>query len=106
MTAYEAGRTGGSHAEGIEVMIRAALQSPNFLFRLETTTPPSGRAARAPESIRARHAPVVLAVGVGTRRRPARRRGARPALDQRAGSDQSLGNADRTRRRAWRSRIS
>ncbi|HEX6273180.1 MAG TPA: DUF1592 domain-containing protein [Polyangiaceae bacterium] len=35
MTAYTAGRTGGSHAEGIEVMIRAALQSPNFLYRLE-----------------------------------------------------------------------
>jgi hypothetical protein len=35
MAAYTAGRTGGSHAEGIEVMIRAALQSPNFLYRLE-----------------------------------------------------------------------
>lgn len=37
MAAYDAGRTGGSHAEGIEVMIRAALQSPHFLYRLETT---------------------------------------------------------------------
>ena len=36
MTAYAAGRTGGSYAEGIEVMIRAALQSPHFLYRLET----------------------------------------------------------------------
>ncbi|HVR20857.1 MAG TPA: DUF1592 domain-containing protein, partial [Polyangiaceae bacterium] len=35
LTAYTAGRTGGSHAEGIEVMIRAALQSPDFLYRLE-----------------------------------------------------------------------
>jgi uncharacterized protein DUF1592/uncharacterized protein DUF1588/uncharacterized protein DUF1587/uncharacterized protein DUF1595/uncharacterized protein DUF1585 len=35
MTAYAAGRTGGTHAEGIEVMIRAALQSPDFLYRLE-----------------------------------------------------------------------
>jgi hypothetical protein len=35
MTAYAAGRTGGSYAEGIEVMIRAALQSPDFLYRLE-----------------------------------------------------------------------
>jgi hypothetical protein len=41
MTAYSAGRTGGSYAEGLEVMIRAMLQSANFLFRLETTTPPS-----------------------------------------------------------------
>lgn len=38
MSAYRAGREGGSHAEGIEVMIRAALQSPNFLYRLETTS--------------------------------------------------------------------
>ncbi len=35
MTAYAAGRDGGSYLEGIEVMIRAALQSPNFLYRLE-----------------------------------------------------------------------
>ena len=39
MAAYSAGRTGGSYAEGIEVMIRAALQSSHFLYRLETTTP-------------------------------------------------------------------
>jgi len=39
MAAYAAGRTGGSHAEGIEVMIRAALQSTHFLYRLETTAP-------------------------------------------------------------------
>ena len=38
MAAYTAGRTGGSYAEGIEVMIRAALQSAHFLYRLETTT--------------------------------------------------------------------
>jgi len=37
MAAYAAGHDGGSHAEGIEVMIRAALQSSNFLYRLETT---------------------------------------------------------------------
>lgn len=35
MRAYAAGRTGGSFSEGIEVVIRAALQSPNFLYRLE-----------------------------------------------------------------------
>ncbi|WP_437821122.1 DUF1592 domain-containing protein [Sorangium sp. So ce1078] len=35
MRAYAAGRTGGSLREGIEVVIRAALQSPKFLFRLE-----------------------------------------------------------------------
>ena len=39
MAAYTAGRTGGSYAEGIEVMIRAALQSSHFLYRLETTPP-------------------------------------------------------------------
>jgi hypothetical protein len=39
MTAYAAGRSGGTHAEGIEVMVRAALQSPRFLYRLETTSP-------------------------------------------------------------------
>lgn len=44
MTAYAAGKTGGSHAEGLEVMIRAALQSPNFLYRLETTTPATASA--------------------------------------------------------------
>jgi hypothetical protein len=41
MAAYAAGRTGGSYAEGIEVMIRAALQSPHFLYRLEITPPAS-----------------------------------------------------------------
>lgn len=39
LAAYAAGRSGGSFAEGIEVMIRAALQSPSFLYRLETTPP-------------------------------------------------------------------
>src|SRR5690606_36444762 len=48
MTAYAAGATGGSHAEGIEVMIRAALQSPNFLYRLETTPPADPTAAMIP----------------------------------------------------------
>jgi hypothetical protein len=41
MAAYTAGRTGGSYAEGIEVMIRAALQSPHLLYRLEITPPAS-----------------------------------------------------------------
>lgn len=35
MRAYAAGRTDGSFREGIEVVIRAALQSSKFLFRLE-----------------------------------------------------------------------
>ncbi|WP_437987367.1 DUF1592 domain-containing protein [Sorangium sp. So ce117] len=35
MRAYAAGRTDGSFREGIEVVLRAALQSPKFLFRLE-----------------------------------------------------------------------
>jgi hypothetical protein len=38
MAAYNVGREGGSHAEGIEVMIRAALQSSHFLYRLEPTS--------------------------------------------------------------------
>lgn len=50
MAAYAAGRTGGSYAEGIEVMIRAALQNPNFLYRLETTTPANPAAALVPLS--------------------------------------------------------
>ncbi|HEY6727183.1 MAG TPA: DUF1592 domain-containing protein [Polyangiaceae bacterium] len=37
MNAYALGRTDGSYAEGLEVMIRAALQSPHFLYRLEVT---------------------------------------------------------------------
>jgi len=50
MTAYAAGKTGGTHAEGIEVMIRAALQSPDFLYRLETTTPTNAAAKLVPLS--------------------------------------------------------
>lgn len=38
MAAYAIGRDGGSYREGIEVMIRAALQSPHFLYRLELST--------------------------------------------------------------------
>jgi hypothetical protein len=48
MTAYSAGRTGGSYAEGIEVMIRAALQSPHFLYRLEMTAPADPNAQLVP----------------------------------------------------------
>jgi hypothetical protein len=50
MTAYSAGKTGGSYSEGIEVMIRAALQSPDFIYRLETTTPTDTTAALVPLS--------------------------------------------------------
>jgi Protein of unknown function (DUF1592)/Protein of unknown function (DUF1588)/Protein of unknown function (DUF1587)/Protein of unknown function (DUF1585)/Protein of unknown function (DUF1595) len=50
MLAYSAGRTGGSYAEGIEVMIRAALQSPHFLYRLETLTPADANQKRVPVS--------------------------------------------------------
>ncbi|HEX4510775.1 MAG TPA: DUF1592 domain-containing protein, partial [Burkholderiaceae bacterium] len=50
MLAYQAGRTGGSYAEGIEVMIRAALQSTHFLYRLETTTPSDTNASLVPLS--------------------------------------------------------
>ena len=39
MAQYSAGRVGGSYSEGIEVMIRAALQSPHFLYKLEPLTP-------------------------------------------------------------------
>jgi hypothetical protein len=48
MLAYNAGRTGGSYAEGIEVMIRAALQSAHFLYRLETLTPADANQQRVP----------------------------------------------------------
>lgn len=50
MAAYAAGRTGGSYAEGIEVMIRAALQAPDFIYRLETTTPANTTAVLVPLS--------------------------------------------------------
>ncbi|XXT15411.1 DUF1592 domain-containing protein [Sorangium sp. So ce429] len=46
MRAYEAGRTGGSLREGVEVVIRAALQSPKFLFRLELRHDLDGSAPR------------------------------------------------------------
>jgi hypothetical protein len=48
--AYTAGRTGGSYAEGIEVMIRAALQSPDFLYRLELTAPADANTQLVPLS--------------------------------------------------------
>ena len=38
MAAYSAGRTGGSYSEGIEVIVRAALQSPHFIYKLEAVT--------------------------------------------------------------------
>jgi hypothetical protein len=50
MAAYAAGRTGGTYAEGIEVMIRAALQSPHFIYRLETAAPTNANAALVPIS--------------------------------------------------------
>lgn len=50
MAMYSAGRMGGSYAEGIEVIIRAALQSPHFLYRLETTTPPDASTKLVPLS--------------------------------------------------------
>ncbi|HEY0468914.1 MAG TPA: DUF1592 domain-containing protein, partial [Polyangiaceae bacterium] len=48
LAAYAAGRTGGSYAEGIEVMVRAALQSSNFLYRLEVTPATDAAAKRIP----------------------------------------------------------
>lgn len=50
LAAYAVGKTGGSHAEGIEVMIRAALQSPHFLYRLELSTPADATARLVPLS--------------------------------------------------------
>jgi uncharacterized protein DUF1592/uncharacterized protein DUF1588/uncharacterized protein DUF1587/uncharacterized protein DUF1595/uncharacterized protein DUF1585 len=50
MAAYTAGRTGGTYAEGIEVMIRAALQSAHFLYRLELTAPADANAQLVPIS--------------------------------------------------------
>jgi len=48
IAAYNAGRTGGSYSEGIEVMVRAALQSPDFLYRLELTPAADASAKRIP----------------------------------------------------------
>lgn len=39
LAAYQAGKEGGSYTEGIEVMVRAVLQSPDFLYKLELTPP-------------------------------------------------------------------
>jgi len=50
IAAYTAGRADGSYAEGIEVMVRAALQSPNFLYRLELTPGSDPSAKRIPLS--------------------------------------------------------
>jgi hypothetical protein len=50
MAAYSAGKTGGTYAEGIEVMVRAALQSAHFLYRLETTAPSNASAQLVPIS--------------------------------------------------------
>jgi len=50
LAAYRAGATGGSHAEGIEVMVRFALQSPNFLYRLEISPVPNPNQKRVPLS--------------------------------------------------------
>jgi len=50
MAAYSAGRTDGSYAEGIEVMIRALLQSPDFLYRLEVTAPADTKTQLVPLS--------------------------------------------------------
>ena len=50
IAAYTAGRTDGSYAEGIEVMVRAALQSPNFLYRIEVTPAADPNAKRIPLS--------------------------------------------------------
>ncbi|HEY8924567.1 MAG TPA: DUF1592 domain-containing protein [Polyangia bacterium] len=50
MAAYGAGKDGGSYAEGLEVMIRAALQSTDFLYRLEVTPPSNASATLVPLS--------------------------------------------------------
>lgn len=50
MAAFTAGRTGADFSRGIEVMIRAALQSPHFIYRLETTTPADAAAKLVPLS--------------------------------------------------------
>ena len=50
MAAYGAGKDGGSYTEGLEVMIRAALQSTDFLYRLEVTPPSDASATLVPLS--------------------------------------------------------
>src|SRR5579859_7069002 len=45
LSLYVAGRTGGTYEEGISIVMQAMLQSPNFLYRVETGAPPEpGRA--------------------------------------------------------------
>lgn len=66
MAAYAAGATGGSHAEGIEVMIRLALQSPSFLYRLETapsTLPASALIPLSPFELATRLSYLIWASG-------------------------------------------
>ena len=47
MALYQAGRAGGSFAEGIEVVLRAVLQAPAFLYRIEGR-PGTARGGNAP----------------------------------------------------------
>jgi Protein of unknown function (DUF1592)/Protein of unknown function (DUF1588)/Protein of unknown function (DUF1587)/Protein of unknown function (DUF1595)/Protein of unknown function (DUF1585) len=48
MALYQAGRAGGSFAEGIEVVLRAVLQAPAFLYRIEGRPGAPGRAGSSP----------------------------------------------------------
>ena len=97
MAAYSAGRTGGSYAEGIEVMIRAALQSAHFLYRLETTAPASATAQLVPLcAVRAGVAAVVPDLGGGPGRRAAGRRRARRAGRQDGRGDEGARDARRS----------
>jgi len=48
--AYTAGRTGASYARGLAAVIEMALQSPQFLYRIEVGVPVPGKSVRRPTS--------------------------------------------------------
>ncbi|MEP7049826.1 MAG: DUF1592 domain-containing protein [Pseudomonadota bacterium] len=50
MVAYTAGKTGATYAAGLEAVIEMALQSPQFLYRVEVGVPVPGKSVRRPTS--------------------------------------------------------
>lgn len=100
MTAYQAGRNGGSYQEGIEVMIRAALQSPDFIYRLETTTPADPTAALVPVSafeLATRLSFMIWAQGPDDALLDAAQNGALATKDQVAAKAREMLNDDRAK---------
>ena len=50
LTAYAAGKAGATHAAGLAAVIEAALQAPQFLYRIEVGVPVPGKSIRRPTS--------------------------------------------------------